>query len=346
LDSGLGTVTLRFFASLRFAQNDTGTIIFLEQPNLIKGGNQMTTVTTRRGNWWRRWGEETFVAYLFLFPSVVVFAAFVFFPLVFSIYASFTRWNLPYQPIFIGLENYIYLFTDQIGSPEFFGSIVNSFYYALGVPLNIVISLCAALLLNQRLRGVSVFRTAYFLPTITSMAAISVVWVWIYHPADYGLINSILLKFGLPTQRWLRDPTLAMPALILMGIWHGMGYNIIIFLAGLQNIPGSLYEAAEIDGAAGWARFWKITLPLLSPTTFYILVIGIINALKVFTQIEVMTEGGPLGATTTVTYYLYEQAFQKFMMGRASAVACVLLVMLFIFTLIQFKVVGSRIHYE
>ena len=306
----------------------------------------MTTITARRGDWWRKWGEETLVAYLFLLPSLVVFAAFVFFPLVFSIYTSFTRWNLPYQPSFIGLENFRYIFTDTIGAPEFLGSIRNSFYYAVGVPLNIMISLCIALLLNQRLRGVSIFRTAYFLPTITSTAAISVVWLWIYHPADYGLFNSILLKLNLSPLRWLRDPHLAMPSLILMGIWHGMGYNIIIFLAGLQSIPTSLYEAAEIDGAGGWARFWKVTLPLLSPTTFYILVIGIINSLKTFTQMHVMTEGGPLGATTTITYYLYQQAFESFTMGRASAVACVLLAMLFIFTLIQFKVVGSRIHYE
>ncbi len=306
----------------------------------------MTTVTPRRGDWWRKWGEETLVAYLFLLPSLVVFAAFVFFPLVFSIYTSFTRWNLPYQPLFIGLENFRYIFTDTIGAPEFLGSIRNSFHYAVGVPLNIMISLCIALLLNQRLRGVSIFRTAYFLPTITSTAAISVVWLWIYHPADYGLFNSILLKLDLSPLRWLRDPHLAMPSLILMGIWHGMGYNIIIFLAGLQSIPTSLYEAAEIDGAGGWARFWKVTLPLLSPTTFYILVIGIINSLKTFTQMHVMTEGGPLGTTTTITYYLYQQAFENFTMGRASAVACVLLTMLFIFTLIQFKVVGSRVHYD
>jgi len=302
--------------------------------------------TPRRGNWWRKWGEETLVAYLFLLPSLVIFAAFVFFPLIFSIYASFTRWNLPYQPIFTGLENYYYLFTDEIGSEAFLGSILNSFYYAVGVPLNIAISLGIALLLNQRLRGVSLFRTAYFLPTITSTAAISVVWLWIYHPADYGLLNSILLKLGFSSLRWLRDPNLSMPALILMGIWHGMGYNIIIFLAGLQSIPGSLYEASEIDGAGGWLRFWKITLPLLGPTTFYILVIGIINSLKTFTQMHVMTEGGPLGTTTTITYYLYQQAFENFTMGRASAVACVLLAMLFTFTLIQFKVVGSRIHYD
>ncbi len=306
----------------------------------------MTQVTTRRGNWWQRWGEETFSAYLFLLPSLIVFAAFVFFPLFFSFYASFTRWNLPYQPSFAGLENYRYLFTDTIGAPEFLRSIRNSFSYALGVPLNIIVSLCIAMLLNQRLQGVSLFRTAYFLPTITSTAAISVVWLWIYHPADYGLLNSILLKLGVSPLRWLRDPNLAMPALILMGLWRGMGYNIIIFLAGLQSIPVSLYEAAEIDGAGNWPRFWRITLPLLGPTTFYVLVIGVVNSLKAFTQMHVMTKGGPLGNTTTITYYLYQQAFENFKMGRASAVAFVLFLILLIFTLIQFKVVGSRIHYE
>lgn len=306
----------------------------------------MTRATMRRSHWWHRWGEETFVAYLFLLPSIIIFATFVFFPLFFSFYASLTRWNLPFEPSFTGLENYRYLFTDAIGAPEFLRSIRNSFFYALGVPLNMAFSLCLALLLNQRLRGVSLFRTAYFLPTITSTAAISVVWIWIYHPADYGLLNSILLKVGFSPLRWLRDPHLAMPALILMGIWHGMGYNIIIFLAGLQSIPTSLYEAAEIDGAGSWSRFWKVTLPLLGPTTFYVLVIGIINSLKAFTQMHVMTEGGPLGTTTTITYYLYQEAFEHFAMGRASAVACVLLTILLILTLIQFKVVGSRIHYE
>jgi multiple sugar transport system permease protein len=306
----------------------------------------MSKPTTRLSSWWRRWGEETVAAYLFLLPSLLVFAAFVFFPLFFSFYASLTRWNLPFKPSFVGLENYRYLFTDPIGSPDFWGSISNSFYYALGVPLNMAISLAVALLLNRHLRGVSFFRTAYFLPTITSTAAISVVWLWIYHPADYGLFNAILMRLGFSPLRWLRDPQLAMPALILMGIWHGMGYNIIIFLAGLQAIPTHLYEAAEIDGAGGWARFWRITWPLLGPTSFYILVIGVINSLKAFAQMHVMTEGGPLGATTTITYYLYQQAFEYFAMGRASAVACVLLVILFALTLIQFRVVGRRIYYE
>lgn len=292
-----------------------------------------------------RWGEEA-SAYLFLLPSLIIFAAFVFFPLFFSFHASLTRWNLPFKPEFIGLDNFRYLFVDEIGGPEFLRSIRNSFYYALGVPLNMAVSLLVALLLNQRLRGVSLFRTAYFLPTITSTAAVSVTWLWIYHPADYGLLNSILMRLGLPLLRWLRDPHLAMPALIMMGIWHGMGYNIIIFLAGLQGIPAHLYEAAEIDGADSWARLWRITWPLLGPTTFFILVIGVINSIKAFIQMHVMTQGGPLGTTTTITYHLYQQAFENFAMGRASAVACVLFVILFVLTLIQFKVVGMRIHYE
>ena len=137
-----------------------------------------------------------------------------------------------------------------------------------------------------------------------------------------------------------------MPALILMGIWHGMGYNIIIFLAGLQNIPHHLYEAAKIDGAGAWTQFRKITWPLLGPATFYVLVIGVINSLKAFAQMDVMTQGGPLGATTTITYYLYQEAFEHFTMGRASAVACILFIILLALTLIQFKFVGSRVHYE
>lgn len=299
-----------------------------------------------RSRWWNRWGEETFSAYLYLLPSLLVFGAFVFFPLVFSFYASLTRWNLPYKPTFTGLENYRYLFTDEIGARDFFLAIRNSFYYALGVPLNMVISLLVALFLNQRLRGVGIFRTAFFLPTITSTVAISVVWMWIYHPADYGLANTILLELGLSPLRWLRDPALAMPGLIVMGIWHGMGYNIIIFLAGLQNIPHHLYEAAEIDGAGIWAQFRKVTWPLLGPTTFYIVVIGVINSLKAFAQMDVMTQGGPLGATTTITYFLYQEAFERFTMGRASAVACVLFALLLLLTVIQFKVAGSRVHYE
>lgn len=307
----------------------------------------MTGASRPRSSWWRRWGEETVAAYLFILPAFVILLVFAFFPVVFSIVTSLMKWNLPYKPSWVGLQNYQYLFQNPVGWKVFRSTLVNTFYFTAGsVPLNMIISLFIALFLNQKLRGVGLFRTAYFLPTITSTVAMSVVWMWLYHPANYGLFNTVLLKLGLPIQRWLRDPVLAMPALIAMGIWHGMGYNIIIFLAGLQGIPAHLYEAAKIDGAGTWAQFRKITWPLLSPTTFYVLVIGVINAMQAFSQMHVMTQGGPLGRTTTIVYYLYQLAFENFTMGRASAVACILFLLLLALTLIQFRVMGSRVHYE
>lgn len=309
--------------------------------------NNVTGTSRPRSNWWRQWGEETVAAYLFILPAMAILLVFAFFPVVFSVVTSFMKWNLPYQPSWIGLQNYQYLFQNPVGWKVFRGALLNTFYFTAGsVPLNMAISLFIALFLNQKLRGVGLFRTAYFLPTITSTVAVSVVWMWLYHPANYGLFNTILLRLGLPVQRWLRDPLLAMPALIAMGIWHGMGYNIIIFLAGLQGIPAHLYEAAKIDGAGTWAQFRKITWPLLSPTTFYVLVIGVINAMQAFSQMHVMTQGGPLGRTTTIVYYLYQLAFENFTMGRASTVACILFLLLLVLTLVQFRVMGSRVHYE
>ncbi len=293
----------------------------------------------------QRQRKELLTAYAFLAPSILIFAVFTFFPAIFSIVASFFRWNLPYDPVFAGLNNYEFLFVDDIGSAEFGNAVLNTLYFMLGIPINICISLWIAVMLNRRLPAVGLFRTAFFLPTLTSMAAISVVWMWLYHPADYGLFNTLLIRFGLPIQAWLRDPLLAMPCLIVMGVWRGMGYNIVIFLAGLQSIPHDLYEASEIDGASWLGQFRRITLPLLSPTTFYILIIGVINSLKAFTEIDVMTQGGPLGATTTLAYYLYQYAFQYFQIGLASAVAVVLFVFILVLTLIQFKVVEKRVHY-
>lgn len=293
----------------------------------------------------RRQRKETLAAYAFLLPSLLIFLVFTFFPAIFSLVAGFLKWNLPFKASFIGLHNYEYLFVDEIGASEFGNAVLNTLYFMLGIPINMTISLCIAILLNRRLPAVGLFRTAFFLPTMTSMAAISVVWMWLYHPADYGLFNSILIKAGLPLQAWLRDPHLAMPCLIAVGVWRGMGYNIVIFLAGLQNIPSDLYESAEIDGANWINQFRWITLPLLSPTTFYILIIGVINSLKAFTEIDVMTQGGPLGATTTIAYFLYQYAFQYFQIGLASAIAVVLFLITMLLTLIQFRFVEKRVHY-
>jgi multiple sugar transport system permease protein len=267
-----------------------------------------------KSGWWRRWGEETSSAYLFLLPSLVIFIVFTFFPAIYSMVVSLFRWNMPMKPSFVGFENYIYIFTDAIEAPVFWKSFFNTFYFALGVPINLVVSLMIALLLNRRLRGVGIFRTTFFLPTITSMAAASVVWTWLFHPAQYGLFNSFLIQLGLPIQSWLRDPVLAMPCLIVMGVWYGMGYNIIIFLAG--------------------------------PTIFYVLSVGMINSLKAFTEIDMMTQGGPLESTTTMAYYLYQNAFQFFQMGKASAIAVLLFIMMLILTWIQFRYIDRKVYYE
>lgn len=293
----------------------------------------------------QRQRKEALAAYAFLAPSILIFAVFTFLPAIFSIIVSFFRWNLPFDPVFTGLDNFEFLFADDIGAVEFGKSVLNTLYFMLGIPINIGISLWIAVMLNRKMPAVGIFRTAFFLPTLTSMAAISVVWMWLYHPADYGLFNTLLIRFGLPIQAWLRDPLLAMPCLIVMGVWRGMGYNIVIFLAGLQAIPHDLYEASEIDGANWLCQFQRITLPLLSPTTFYILIIGVINSLKAFAEIDVMTQGGPLGATTTLAYYLYQYAFQNFQIGIASAVAVVLFAFILVLTLIQFKIVEKRVHY-
>jgi ABC-type sugar transport system permease subunit len=306
----------------------------------------LSTFSLSKKRWWRRWGEETTAAYLFLLPSLLIFAVFTFFPAIYSIIVSTFRWNMPMQPSFIGVQNYVTLFSDPIEAPVFWQAVRNTVYFSLGVPINLFVSLMIALLLNRKLPGVGFFRTAFFLPAITSLAAVSVVWLWLFNPSQYGLLNSFLIALGLPLQSWLRDPVLAMPCLIFMGVWHGMGYNIIIFLAGLQSIPTTYYEAAEMDGASYLQKFHSITWPLLSPTLFYVLTVGLINSLKAFTEIDMMTQGGPLGTTATLAYYLYQQAFNFFQMGKASAIAVILFAILLFLSWIQFRFVDRKVYYE
>jgi multiple sugar transport system permease protein len=208
------------------------------------------------------------------------------------------------------------------------------------------LALLLAIALNQQLRGMHVFRAAYFLPTITSAVAAATVWRWIYEP-NFGLLNSLLYAIGVehpPT--WISSPAWAMPALILLGIWQGLGFQMVIFLAGLQGIPAHLYEAAAIDGAGWWARFRHITLPLISPTTFFVLIISVIGSYQVFDQAFVLTEGGPGYATTTLVYYIYEYGFQFFKMGYAAAMAWILFAIVFVLTVIQFRIQARWVHYD
>jgi multiple sugar transport system permease protein len=245
-------------------------------------------------------------------------------------------------PKWTGLANFQRLFK----SPLFPKAVWNTIYFAiLYVPAHTILSLLLALLVNRDLKGVVAFRTVYFLPVVSSVVAISLLWTMMYGK-EFGLINYVLKTlFGVSGPGWLTDPAWAMPAVSIMSVWKGLGVGMMIFLAGLQDIPKDLYDSAQIDGSGSWRRFLHITLPLVSPTTFFVAVVSTINSLQVFSQIYVMTEGGPRWSTTTLGYFVFVSAFEDFRMGYASAIGVVLFVMVMFFTLIQFRLRKSWVHY-
>jgi multiple sugar transport system permease protein len=275
-------------------------------------------------------------AYVFLAPGFIVFSLFTLFALAFVIYLTFHEWSIiePDKP-FVGLQNY----RDLIDDERFRKSVVNTFYFTgASVPLGMIIGLSIALLLNQPLRGRWVFRTAYYLPAITPFVVSAIIWKWLYN-GDFGLFNYYLLKTNLIHEplSWLSDQNLAMPSVILMTVWTGVGFAMVVYLAGLQSIPEELYEAAKVDGAGAFARLRHITLPGLLPSTVFVAVIQIIFNMQIFTQIFVMTRGGPIDRTTTVLFYVYETAFGFYEMGYASTIAFALFLMLLVFTAFQLR---------
>lgn len=282
-------------------------------------------------------------ALAFLSPTLIVLSAFVFFPVVFSFYLSFHTWNMfSSTETFVGLGNY----SSIVQNPEFWSVLKNTAVYTLGtVPLNMVISLGIAFFLNKKLAGRKLLRTAFFAPVIMSSVAAAVIWRWVYEPS-FGLLNYFLALVGIPAVNWLNNPTSAMFALIVMGVWKTFGFNMVLFSAGLQGIPDHYYEAAQIDGAGRWRQFWNITVPLLSPTTFFVLVMSVIGSFQVFDTVYVLTSGGPLNSTKVLVFYLYEQAFKFFDMGYASAVAYLLFAIVFILTLLQIKYLRGSVHYS
>lgn len=282
-------------------------------------------------------------AYLYLMPVVVILVIFHVLPIFYSLAVSFYEWDLIGAPEFIGTGNYSRLFDD----PMFYKSLWNTAYYALAsVPLSIICALAIALLLNNPISAIGLYRTAYFIPVITSINAVAIVWNFIYHP-DFGLLNKILDIFSMDPRTWLQSPFWAMPCIIFMSVWKGLGYNVIIFLAGLQNIPKHLYEAARIDGASRWQQFRHITWPLLSPTTFFIFTISTIGSFQVFSQVYMMTpRGGPLKSTMVVVYYLYRKAFEQFEFGYALAMAFVLFMIIFACTLFNKLFLEKKVHYS
>ncbi len=302
-------------------------------------------------------------AYLFLLPALLIIFIFRFYPIIQAIGMSLYNWSIAGPLKFIWFKNYYKLFID----PKFYQSLINTFWYVLGVvPLTIILSIVIAYLLNQKIKGQGIYRTLYYLPVVTSIVAISVVWRWIFNP-DRGILNALLNLLGITGVKWLNDsrgifeiilhtdisgffagPSIALCSLIIMAIWHNIGYCIIICLAGLQNIPAQYYEAAKIDGARGWELFWNITIPILSPTIFYLLLTQSIIAFNTFTPVYVMTQppGGPLGTTSLVVYYLYEQSFRLWNLGYANAIAFVVFIIIFSLTKFQQKFLEQRVYYE
>lgn len=286
--------------------------------------------------------SDGFWAVVFLLPTFVGLTL-VLGSVVGSFAISLTEWDILTAPEFVGIDNYVKTFTDD---ERFARAILNTAYYTFGVvPLGTIVSLFAAMLMNQKLKGESFFRTIYFLPTVCSGTAIALLWGWLYN-GQYGLLNHFMVQVGLPKVSWLGDRRFAMPAVIIMSIWRGLGYNMVLFLAGLQGIPDTYYEAATLDGAGRWRAFRHITLPLLSPTTFFVVLMSIIGSFQVFEATYVMTGGGPYFSTETMVLLIFFQGFQWFRMGYASALAYVLFAIIMFFTALQMRLERTLVHYE
>jgi len=290
----------------------------------------------------RKGSSEWLLFLLFVGPNLLLFGIFTYWPLIYSLYLSTVRWDLispRKRPV--GWGNYQYL----LHNATFHKVMWNSLYFTVGaVGGSMLLGLLAALLLNQKLRGRDAARAIVFMPTLLSGAAIGIVWVYIFDPR-YGLMRTILSPLGISSPNWLRDTTWAMPAIIIVYIWKNLGFATIIYLAGLQGIPKDLYEAARLDGAGALWRFRSVTLPMLSPITFFLVITSILNSFQAFDIIRVMTQGGPIDATNTLIYYVYDEGFVAFNAGRASAAAVVLFVIMLAITLVQLRFQERRVHY-
>lgn len=279
-------------------------------------------------------GRSRWSTFILLSPWIVTFIAFSLYPVGYSLYLSFTKYDplAGISPQFIGLSNYVEIMND----PTFWQAVKNTVIFVVGtIPVTTAIAIILAVFLNQRIKFRSFFRASYFVPVMTSVVVISTIFTYIYSP--YGLLNSLLNLFGIPGKNWLLNTNFALPAIMVMMIWASFGYYTVLFLAGLQNIPEEIYESAAIDGANTVQTFFRITLPLLRPMLIFALVINTIRSFQIFSQIFVMTQGGPLGSTRTVVYYLYNMGFQKFRMGYASGIAYLLFILILIFSVIQMK---------
>ncbi|MDR6227158.1 carbohydrate ABC transporter permease [Desmospora profundinema] len=288
-----------------------------------------------------RWTSDPVMGYLFTLPVIASLSVFLIGPILYAFYLSFQQFTFlnPDLSQFVGWDNYMRLLQDE----RFHTALKNTSFYSLGVvPVQVSIALLLALIVNSRIRGKTFFRVAYFLPTVTSTVAVSVMFLFLFKRD--GLVNALLSFFGVEGRSWMLDIDFALPSIMLMAVWTTVGQFMVIYLAGLQDIPSDLYEAAEVDGAGPFRQFWHITLPLLKPTTFFIVVMSIIGTFQVFDQMYVISkgEGGPLDSTLTVVLYLYNVAFKDFEMGYASAIAFFLFAVILVLTLVQRRFFGEE----
>ncbi|MEK4443039.1 MULTISPECIES: carbohydrate ABC transporter permease [Niallia] len=270
--------------------------------------------------------------FLFISPQLLGLLFFSLVPLIYAFYLSFTDWSGFGSSSFIGISNYI----NQINNPDFWKAMVNTIYYMfLVVPIGIALALILAVALNK-VKGKAIYRVFFFMPVVTSSVSVGIIFMWILN-GDFGILNELLSYIGITGPHWLTDTKWVIPSIALLSIWWGLGYNMVIFLAGLQGISRSYYEAAEMDGANAIQKFRHITIPLLTPTTFFVTIMTIISSFQVFDQAFVMTNGGPAKASYTIVFHIYDQAFVDFTMGKSAAASMILFVIILIFTLIQFK---------
>jgi multiple sugar transport system permease protein len=285
--------------------------------------------------------REEIVGWLFVTPAVLGLILWLAGPMLYSIWLSLTEWDLIRPPRFIGTANFTRMVTDRLFYKYLWATL---YYTAFHVPLTLILAFLVAMLLNTKTRGIAFFRTLYYIPSIVPAVANAVLWIWIFN-SEFGLLNLFLRSLGFNKILWLQDPNTAMPALILMSLWS-MGGTMIIYLAGLNGIPEQLYEAAEIDGAGAWSRFWNITIPMMTPVIFFNLILQIIGSFQVFTTSYLMTRGGPNYATNFYVLYLFDNAFSWFDMGYAAALAWVLFFIILALSLIVFRSGSRWVYYE
>jgi multiple sugar transport system permease protein len=312
----------------------------------------MATATTSRPGLRRRLGlgnRGGLAGFVFVAPSLFFIVVFTILPIFGALYYSLTDYDLMQPPSFAGLKNY----RNLTGDPRYLHATTNTLLFAFGtVPTGVTTSLALAVLINRQIRGIYAYRALFYMPVVSSFVSVSLIWLWLYEP-QFGLLNDLFEFIGLPRMKWLRSPDTSMLSIIIMSVWKNMGLNMVIYLAGLQGIPPHLYEAADIDGANGSSKFFRITLPLLAPTTFFVVIMFFVGALQIFVQVFIMTSqsggnsgvtGGPIDSTITVVLLIYDNAFQYLKMGYAAAMSFILFLVIGVITLINARLLRYDLH--